>query len=94
MSEKKCYACSTSSYGRGRRTSADSGDGQNCQAGEWRHCGAVRGYGGIDHGLHAPTANDRDFLPLTVDYRENTYSAGKDSRRIFQREGRPSKKRF
>ena len=21
--------------------------------------------------------NDRDFLPLTVDYRENTYSAGK-----------------
>ena len=22
-------------------------------------------------------ANDKDFLPLTVDYRENTYSAGK-----------------
>jgi len=24
----------------------------------------------------ASKANDRDFLPLTVDYRENTYSAG------------------
>ena len=25
----------------------------------------------------ASAINDRDFLPLTVDYRENTYSAGK-----------------
>src|SRR5438309_3952361 len=25
----------------------------------------------------ASQMNDRDFLPLTVDYRENTYSAGK-----------------
>src|SRR5579885_2059680 len=25
----------------------------------------------------APKPNDRDFLPLTVDYREYTYSAGK-----------------
>src|SRR5256884_3682042 len=25
----------------------------------------------------ASAMNDRDFLPLTVDYRENTYSAGK-----------------
>src|SRR6202022_1056425 len=39
-----------------------------------------------------PTANDRDFLPLTVDYRENTYSAGKIPGGFFKREGRPSEK--
>src|SRR6266403_158470 len=40
----------------------------------------------------APTANDRDFLPLTVDYRENTYSAGKIPGGFCKREGRPSEK--
>src|SRR6266567_4622395 len=40
----------------------------------------------------APIANDRDFLPLTVDYRENTYSAGKIPGGFFKREGRPSEK--
>src|SRR6202043_978970 len=40
----------------------------------------------------APTANDRDFLPLTVDYRENTYSAGKIPGGFIKREGRPSEK--
>src|SRR5437879_10958113 len=40
----------------------------------------------------ATTANDRDFLPLTVDYRENTYSAGKIPGGFFKREGRPSEK--
>src|SRR5258707_3038521 len=40
----------------------------------------------------APTVNDRDFLPLTVDYRENTYSAGKIPGGFFKREGRPSEK--
>jgi polyribonucleotide nucleotidyltransferase len=40
----------------------------------------------------SPTANDRDFLPLTVDYRENTYSAGKIPGGFFKREGRPSEK--
>src|SRR5437868_14055859 len=38
------------------------------------------------------TANDRDFLPLTVDYRENTYSAGKIPGGFFKREGRPCEK--
>ena len=33
-----------------------------------------------------------DFLPLTVDYRENTYSAGKIPGGFFKREGRPSEK--
>src|SRR5450755_4956926 len=40
----------------------------------------------------ASTMNDRDFLPLTVDYRENTYSAGKIPGGFFKREGRPSEK--
>src|SRR6266581_4294086 len=40
----------------------------------------------------ASQANDRDFLPLTVDYRENTYSAGKIPGGCFKREGRPSEK--
>src|SRR6202140_2312817 len=40
----------------------------------------------------APTTNDRDFLPLTFDYRENTYSAGKIPGGFFKREGRPSEK--
>src|SRR3981189_514865 len=37
----------------------------------------------------ATAMNDRDFLPLTVDYRENTYSAGKIPGGFFKREGRP-----
>src|SRR5271166_1570978 len=40
----------------------------------------------------APKAGDRDFLPLTVDYRENTYSAGKIPGGFFKREGRPTEK--
>jgi polyribonucleotide nucleotidyltransferase len=33
-----------------------------------------------------------DFLPLTVDYRENTYAAGKIPGGFFRREGRPNEK--
>src|SRR5258708_3694860 len=40
----------------------------------------------------ASTKNDRDFLPLTVDYREYTYSAGKIPGGFFKREGRPSER--
>jgi polyribonucleotide nucleotidyltransferase len=40
----------------------------------------------------APKPNDKDFLPLTVDYRENTYSAGKIPGGFFKREGRPTEK--
>jgi len=40
----------------------------------------------------ASEANERDFLPLTVDYRENTYAAGKIPGGFFKREGRPSEK--
>jgi polyribonucleotide nucleotidyltransferase len=35
---------------------------------------------------------DRDFLPLTVDYREKTYAAGKIPGGFFKREGRPTEK--
>src|SRR5512147_2681888 len=33
-----------------------------------------------------------DFMPLTVDYRENTYAAGKIPGGFFKREGRPNEK--
>ena len=47
--------------------------------------------------LVAATADRRekpgiDFLPLTVDYRENTYAAGKIPGGFFKREGRPNEK--
>src|ERR1700683_1713815 len=35
---------------------------------------------------------EKDFLPLTVDYRESTYSAGKIPGGFFKREGRPSER--
>ena len=34
----------------------------------------------------------QDFFPLTVDYKENTYAAGKIPGGFFKREGRPSEK--
>jgi len=38
------------------------------------------------------SAMPRDFLPLTVDYREYTYAAGRIPGGFFKREGRPSEK--
>ena len=35
-------------------------------------------------------AEDRDFFPLTVDYREKAYAAGKIPGGFFKREGKPS----
>ncbi|MFP5287209.1 MAG: polyribonucleotide nucleotidyltransferase, partial [Thermoanaerobaculia bacterium] len=35
---------------------------------------------------------ERDFLPLTVDYREYTYAAGRIPGGFFKREGRPTEK--
>ncbi|HHJ19202.1 MAG TPA: polyribonucleotide nucleotidyltransferase, partial [Gammaproteobacteria bacterium] len=34
----------------------------------------------------------RDFFPLTIDYQEKTYAAGKIPGGFFRREGRPSEK--
>jgi polyribonucleotide nucleotidyltransferase len=39
-----------------------------------------------------PKSVEKDFLPLTVDYREYTYSAGKIPGGFFKREGRPSER--
>ena len=41
----------------------------------------------------APTGREGiDFLPLTVDYRENTYASGRIPGGFFKREGRPTEK--
>ena len=40
----------------------------------------------------ASSARDVDFLPLTVDYQEKTFAAGKIPGGFFKREGRPSEK--
>src|SRR5690348_8469653 len=37
-------------------------------------------------------AVEKDFLPLTVDYREYTYAAGKIPGGFFKREGRPTER--
>ncbi len=37
-------------------------------------------------------ASDKDFFPLTVDYQERTYAAGRIPGGFFRREGRPSEK--
>ncbi|MGH8640979.1 MAG: polyribonucleotide nucleotidyltransferase [Burkholderiales bacterium] len=42
-------------------------------------------------GARQPQAG-KDFLPLTVDYQERTYAAGKIPGGFFRREGRPSEK--
>ena len=42
---------------------------------------------------YAPTAREGiDFLPLTVDYRENTYASGRIPGGFFKREGKPTEK--
>jgi len=41
----------------------------------------------------APTVKEgQDFFPLTVDYRERTYAAGKIPGGFFKREGKPSER--
>jgi len=40
----------------------------------------------------AATEEERDFFPLSVDYRERQYAAGKIPGGFFKREGRPSEK--
>ena len=46
----------------------------------------------LNTAVMAPKPNDKDFLPLTVDYREYTYSAGKIPGGFFKREGRPTER--
>lgn len=42
--------------------------------------------------ISEPPEEGRDFFPLTVDYRERAYAAGKIPGGFFKREGRPSEK--
>ncbi|MCX7699713.1 MAG: polyribonucleotide nucleotidyltransferase [Gemmataceae bacterium] len=42
--------------------------------------------------VEGPAAPGRDFFPLTVDYREKTYAAGKFPGGFIKREGRPTTK--
>ena len=42
--------------------------------------------------VSAHALRDVDFFPLTVEYRESTYSAGRIPGNYFRREGRPSEK--
>jgi polyribonucleotide nucleotidyltransferase len=63
------------------------------EVGGWVRRGAARGYGGSGGRSAAKSpAPNRDFVPLTVDYRERTYAAGKIPGGFFKREGRPSEK--
>jgi polyribonucleotide nucleotidyltransferase len=43
-------------------------------------------------GARKTEEDERDFFPLTVDYRERTYAAGKIPGGYFKREGRPTEK--
>lgn len=42
--------------------------------------------------VSSKVAQEKDFLPLTVDYQEKAYAAGKIPGGFFKREGRPSEK--
>src|SRR6201982_1325966 len=46
----------------------------------------------LNTAVMASKPNDKDFLPLTVDYREYTYCAGKIPGGFFKREGRPTER--
>src|SRR5262244_882782 len=46
----------------------------------------------LNTAVMASKPNEKDFLPLTVDYREYTYSAGKIPGGFFKREGRPTER--
>src|SRR5258707_12378657 len=46
----------------------------------------------LNTAVMANKPNDRDFFPLTVDYREYTYSAGKIPGGFFKRERRPTER--
>ena len=58
--------------------------------------GSVMAYYGesivLGTAVRAPARPGLDFFPLTVDYREKTYAAGKFPGGFFKREGRPTSK--
>ena len=68
-------------------------DRRDRPAGRGRSVRQARRYGGAGHGAGGEDAKPgQDFFPLTVDYQEKTYAAGKIPGGFFKREGRPSEK--
>ena len=76
------------------RAQAGPGDRQDRPPGRWRR--AWRRYGEttvLCTAVGAKTAKPgQDFFPLTVNYQEKTFAAGKIPGGFFKREGRPSEK--
>ena len=68
------------------------------ETGRWAkqaHGAVVVQYGGsvaLAAAVEGPPIPGRDFFPLTVDYREKTYAAGKFPGGFIKREGRPTTK--
>ena len=57
-------------------------------------CDPVWRYDGPGYGRQCTEAKEGlDFFPLTVEYRESSYAAGR-IRELFRREGRPTRKKF
>jgi hypothetical protein len=76
------------------RTSAHSRNGQGCPPGRWRRYRHLW----RNHRVLATVVSAKepkpgqDFFPLTVNYQEKTFAAGKIPGGFFKREGRPTEK--
>jgi polyribonucleotide nucleotidyltransferase len=73
---------------------ADPGDGTHGEAGARRVPGAVRRDGGAVHRVAQDRPTHLPFFPLTVEYRERSYAAGKIPGGFFKREGARRSRRF
>jgi polyribonucleotide nucleotidyltransferase len=73
---------------------ADARDRRNRPPGERRSHGEHGRHGGAGDGRRQAQNGQagQDFFPLTVDYQERTYAAGKIPGGFFKREGRPTEK--
>ena len=68
-------------------------DRQARQAGRRRRRRPLRGHRRARHRrVHKEPKENAEFFPLTVDYRETTYAAGRIPGGWFKREGRPTEK--
>ena len=75
------------------RKKAGPGDRQDRPSGRWRRHGDLRRDHGALHRRGCKTAKPgQDFFPLTVNYQEKAFAAGKIPGGFFKREGRPSEK--
>ena len=73
------------------RPQARPGDGQDRPPGRRRRAGPLRRHDRALHSGRCKTAKPgQDFFPLTVNYQEKAFAAGKIPGGFFKREGRPS----